>query len=104
MIEPLQTILWVAIGIVLLALVYPLQRDWRKGGNFRPRQREAFCAHCIHRDGEDCTNPKSSVYPGPIGDVCSGKILCKVIEVGDYPGPAQGSHPEMWLPQHSATF
>ena len=87
--EPLQTFLWVLVGIALLALVYPLQRDWRETGNFRRhKERQAYCAYCIYRDGEDCTNPKSPVYAGPIGEACIGRIKCKVREAA-FDGPLQ---------------
>ena len=37
-------------------------------------------ARCLFRDGEDCTNPKSPVYGVPIGEVCIGRLRCKVRE------------------------
>jgi hypothetical protein len=38
----------------------------------------AFCAWCIYRDGDDCTNPESPVSGRECGPVCSGHLRCTV--------------------------
>jgi hypothetical protein len=35
-------------------------------------------ARCIHRAGDEYTNPASPVYPGECGAVCGGDVFYKV--------------------------
>jgi hypothetical protein len=42
-----------------------------------------YCAPCIHRAGDKCTNPKSPVYPGACDPVSVGKVKCSVRTEGE---------------------
>jgi hypothetical protein len=80
MLDPIPWLL--ALGILgFMALVYFLDK---RVPHIWPRRRvkaDAYCAWCIYRDGEDCTNPASPVYPGPCGPVCIGEKRCGVRQV-----------------------
>jgi hypothetical protein len=55
--------LWLLVVLGLLPLAYYVQRMPK--GRRRRRERpepETFCAWCVYRDGEDCTNRDSPVY------------------------------------------
>jgi hypothetical protein len=73
--------------IVLLLAIYEVI-DWLNRRGFlnrtpgpRPRPHVTFCAWCIYRDGDDCTNPKSPIIGEECGPVCSGKVKCRVRQV-----------------------
>lgn len=80
--ETLESILWVAIVLALLGFQRWSDNRWPAPPHKRMWREEipTVCARCIYRDGEDCTNPKSPTYPGPIGEVCIGRLKCKVRE------------------------
>jgi hypothetical protein len=79
--EPLVTALFVLVMAALIGWLYWAERRWPAPRRpMRSKETPATCARCTWRSGEDCTNPKSPVYPGPIGDVCSGRRRCKVRE------------------------
>lgn len=69
MLEPLI----ILAGLVLLVLVlyWQIRDPWPQKGRETP-EFPASCAWCIHRAGEDCTNPASPVYRWSCGPVCIG--------------------------------
>jgi hypothetical protein len=78
--------LWMLVGLVvvvlIMALIYYLQI--RYAVPRRPNEQLealAFCARCVHRHGDLCTNPASPVYGQACGPVCIGDVQCKVREV-----------------------
>ena len=72
-------LLFAAAMLALMAWVTWWER--RDPGPYRPRpEGPAVCAWCKWRAGEDCTHPKSPAGAGPIGEVCAGRVKCKVRE------------------------
>lgn len=74
-----------ALGLALLGVVgFLLWAERRYPGAHRPRPRrelQAVCARCVWREGEDCTHPESPARGGPVGEVCAGRVRCKVREI-----------------------
>ena len=72
----------VLAGLVLLVLVLL----WQKQDPWPQRRKELpvmlmYCAWCIDRVGEDCTNQASPVYGLSCGPVCVCAQWCEVREV-----------------------
>ena len=87
MTERLAAALFVLAMAALIGWLYYADRRWPDRHRAR-RETPAICARCRHPSGEDCSHPKSPAYPGPIGEVCSGRRRCKVREVDECPGMA----------------
>lgn len=72
------------VVVILLALGLVLLEQRREPGRGLPGKRRelpTFCAWCISRDGETCTNPGSPVSGRSCGPVCIGDLACEVREV-----------------------
>ena len=69
----------IAAGLVLLVLLLYWQKQdpWPQRGKDTPIML-TYCAWCIHRDGEDCTNEASPVFGNSCGPVCIGVQRCEV--------------------------
>jgi hypothetical protein len=63
-------------GLLLLGLVLWEQKQFT-GGARKLRERPTFCAWCVWRDGEDCTNPASPVFAQACVPVCIGEVTCE---------------------------
>ena len=65
----------------LLLLGWALWEQKQYTGSRQSRERPTFCAWCIYRSGEDCTNAASPVSWQSSGPVCFGNLACEVREV-----------------------
>jgi hypothetical protein len=79
--EPLTAAAFVLVMAALIGWLYWAEHRWPAP----PRQTHlkempAICARCTWRSGEDCSHPESPARGGPIGEVCAGKVKCRVRE------------------------
>ena len=74
MLEPL--IILVGLVLLVLVLIWQKQDPWPQRGK-EPPVRLVYCAWCIHRDGEDCTEQGSPVFGQSCGPVCIGAVRCE---------------------------
>jgi hypothetical protein len=63
-------------GLLLLGLALWEQKQFT-GGARQLRERPTFCAWCVWRDGETCTQPASPVSGQSCGPVCIGQVKCE---------------------------
>ena len=76
--------LWVGLlaMVVLAALVYSINKmpqDSQPGRYWETHP--AFCAWCIHREGDDCLRPESPACPGLIRPLCAGHVKSEARDV-----------------------
>jgi hypothetical protein len=72
--------LWVAIPLLLLiGLLYLAEKRYPAPQELGPRREgmPASCAWCVYRDGDNCTNPDSSLYSRRCEPGCSVGIECR---------------------------
>jgi hypothetical protein len=62
----------------LLLLGWALWEQKQYTGSRQTRERSTFCAWCVWRDAEDCTNPASPVFARTCGPVCIGTLGCEM--------------------------